>query len=276
MSFNELKQHGTEDFPFELYKLNGEHPRYKMAMHWHASIELIHVLSGSLRVSLDERTFDCEAGDVVFVNSEVIHGAIPFACEYRCLVFQPAFLRTGNHTCNLFLDALLSQENFVLEKVTDDDARTLILSMMNTMDEKKAGYAFQTIGLAMQLFGVIQEKGLFKRALKHGKDTQKIYTLKRVLKYIRDNFALEITLDDMAREAGLSTKYFCSFFKSMTGTTPVKYLLTYRIERAARKLIGSDESITRIAYDCGFNNLSYFIKTFKELKKITPTAYRKR
>ena len=99
--------------------------------------------------------------------------------------------------------------------------------------------------------------------------------MKRVLKYIRDNFASEITLDDMAREAGLSTKYFCAFFKTMTGTTPVKYLLTYRIERAARKLIGSDDSITQIAYDCGFNNLSYFIKTFKTIKKITPTSYRR-
>ena len=276
MSFNELKQHGTEDFPFELYKLDQDHPRYKMAMHWHSSIELIHVLSGRLRLTLDERTFDCGAGDVVFVNSEVIHGGTPLNCQYRCLVFQPAFLRTGNHACNLFLDSLLSQECFVCEKIVDDEARAVILAMMEAMDGQRAGYAFQVIGLAAQLFGVIQERGLFERALKHGKDTQKIYTLKRVLKYIRDNFASEITLDDMAREAGLSTKYFCAFFKSMTGTTPVKYLLAYRIERAARKLVGSDDSITQIAYDCGFNNLSYFIKTFKQLKKITPTSYRRR
>ena len=95
-----------------------------------------------------------------------------------------------------------------------------------------------------------------------------------MLKYIRDNFASEITLDDMARQAGLSTKYFCAFFKNMTGTTPVKYLLAYRVERAARKLLGTDESITRIAYDCGFNDLSYFIKTFKDVKRITPKNYR--
>ena len=62
----------------------------------------------------------------------------------------------------------------------------------------------------------------------------------------------------------------------MTGTTPVKYLLTYRIERAARKLLSTDESITQIAYDCGFNDLSYFIKTFKDIKKITPKNYRKK
>jgi AraC-like DNA-binding protein len=60
----------------------------------------------------------------------------------------------------------------------------------------------------------------------------------------------------------------------MTGTTPINYLLTYRIERAARKLLGSDLSVTQIAYDCGFNDLSYFIKTFKTFKKVSPKDYR--
>ena len=147
---------------------------------------------------------------------------------------------------------------------------------MDEMDARTDGFAFKVIGLAAQFFGTVQQKQYFARQAYAGRDTQKIHKLKKVLKYIRDNFANEITLDDMAREADLSTKYFCSFFKSMTGTTPVKYLLTYRIERAARKLLSTDESITQIAYDCGFNDLSYFIKTFKEIKRITPKNYRKK
>ena len=84
----------------------------------------------------------------------------------------------------------------------------------------------------------------------------------------------KITLDDMAAEASMSTKYFCSFFKKMTHKSPVEYLITYRIERACRKLIGTDKSVTDIAYECGFNDLSYFIKTFKEQKGVTPGAFR--
>jgi AraC-like DNA-binding protein len=52
--------------------------------------------------------------------------------------------------------------------------------------------------------------------------------------------------------------------------------MNYRIERAARKLDGSDASITQIAFDCGFNDLSYFIKTFKEIKGVSPSKYRKK
>ena len=62
----------------------------------------------------------------------------------------------------------------------------------------------------------------------------------------------------------------------MTGKTPIEYLKDYRVERAARKLLGSDMPITQIAYTCGFNDLSYFIKTFKKIKGCTPKNYRKR
>ncbi|MBQ8309204.1 MAG: AraC family transcriptional regulator [Clostridia bacterium] len=274
MSFNEIKQHGTEDFPFELYNVDKEHPKYKMAFHWHASVELIRVIDGRLSVTLDDRVFEATAGEILFVNSEVIHGATPTNCVYQCLVFNPAFLKTGNDGCNLFLDNLLSQNAHIPERIEDETLKSLVIKMMQEMDERKDGFAFKVIGLAAQFFGTVQEKQYLARQAYAGRDTQKIHKLKKVLKYIRDNFASEITLDDMARQAGLSTKYFCAFFKNMTGTTPVKYLLAYRVERAARKLLGTDESITRIAYDCGFNDLSYFIKTFKDVKRITPKNYR--
>ena len=276
MSFNEIKQHGTVDFPFELYNVDKGHPKYKMAFHWHSSVELVRVLNGELTVTLDDRVFKAQRGDILFFNSEVIHGATPHDCVYQCLVFNPAFLRSGNDNCNVFLDNLLSQNLHLPDRIEDETLKGLIGAIMDEMGARTDGFAFKVIGLAAQFFGTVQEKGYFAKQAYAGKDTQKIHKLKKVLKYIRDNFANEITLDDMAREADLSTKYFCSFFKNMTGTTPVKYLLTYRIERAARKLLATDESITRIAYDCGFNDLSYFIKTFKDIKKITPKNYRKK
>ena len=60
----------------------------------------------------------------------------------------------------------------------------------------------------------------------------------------------------------------------MTTKTPVEYIVLYRIERAARKLRNSQLSVTEIAFSCGFNDLSYFIKTFKNIKGVTPTKFR--
>lgn len=275
MSFNEIKQHGTREFPFELYNVTKEHPRYTMVRHWHSAIEIIHVVSGNLTVHLDDRTYEAKPGDIFLSNCGVIHGASPRDCVYQCMAFDPDFLRLGNEDCNRFLDGLLSQEFVLPEKITDEDMRSIILQLIETMREEKSGFRFHAIGLCAHLFAAAMEKELYTRAYVEDKNKQNIYRLKRVLKFVREHFKKDITLEEMAWESGLSTKYFCSFFKKLTGMTPVKYLLTYRVEHAARELVGSDNSITQIAYDCGFNDLSYFIKTFKEIKGVTPKQYRK-
>ena len=64
------------------------------------------------------------------------------------------------------------------------------------------------------------------------------------------------------------------FFKKMTNRTPIDYLNVYRIEMASKKIINTDLSITDIAFSCGFNDLSYFIKTFKKITGITPRKYK--
>ena len=61
----------------------------------------------------------------------------------------------------------------------------------------------------------------------------------------------------------------------MTTKTPIEYLTLYRIEKASGKLLKSDLSVTSIAFSSGFNDLSYFIKTFKQIKGITPSKFRK-
>ena len=86
MSYNELKQHGTEDFPIELYHIEKEHARYEMSAHWHSEIELIRVLSGSLNVRLNQEAYRVEAGGTIFVNPETLHQAYPEDCIYECLV----------------------------------------------------------------------------------------------------------------------------------------------------------------------------------------------
>lgn len=277
MIYNELKQHGTDDFPFELYRVSALHPKYEMAFHWHAQLELIRVKSGELSLTLDNRNSLLHAGETAIINSETVHGATPRDCSYECIVFNLDFLKTGNAACDAFLENLLMHNSFLEERPTDEHAVSLIHQIFDELGKPTDGFAFKVLGLFHELLGEMQQKKLFNSHLPptKGQDEKKVIRLKLVLKFIRDNFASDITLDDMAAVAGFSCKYFCKFFKDMTGTTPVNYLMTYRIERAARKLLGSDLSITQIAYDCGFNDLSYFIKTFKNFKHVSPKEYRK-
>ena len=91
---------------------------------------------------------------------------------------------------------------------------------------------------------------------------------------MRSSYDTQISLEQMANVAGMSPKYFCYFFKEMTGKTPGEYLKGYRIEKASSKLMYTDLSVTEIAYASGFNDLSYFIKTFKAQKGISPKKFK--
>ena len=105
------------------------------------------------------------------------------------------------------------------------------------------------------------------------KDSRKIEHLKKALEVIENHYADCITLEDLAQAAGMNSKYFCRYFKDMTHRTPVDYLNYYRIEQACFKLVTSNESIADIGLSCGFNDVSYFIKTFKKYKGMTPKKY---
>ncbi len=278
MIFNELKQHGTEDFPFELYRMKEGHHKYYMAYHWHTNLELVRVLKGSLALHLDNREHLLHEKDVAIINSETVHGAIPTDCEYECIVFNLAFLKTGNDDCDAFIDNLLSRSNFIHERPQAESVVSLVHSVFDALGSNVLGSHFKVIGLLQQTLGEIQQKNDFISHLPPSsvQDEQKTVKLKAALKYMRENFDQDLTLEDMATAAGFSSKYFCKFFKELTGSTPVSYLTDYRIERAARKLLGSDMTVTQIAYACGFNDLSYFIKTFKAQKGVSPKEYRKR
>ena len=84
----------------------------------------------------------------------------------------------------------------------------------------------------------------------------------------------QVTLNQMAEAASMSPKYFCRFFYQMTRHTPIEYLTMQRIEYACYALSTTDEPVTSIALSCGFNDLSYFIRTFKRYKGVTPRQYR--
>lgn len=277
MIYNELKQHGTADFPFGLYRVSEAHPKYEMAFHWHTNFEFILVKSGELSLTLDNRNYLLGAGEVAIVNSETVHGASPRDCVYECIVFNLAFLKTGNTACDSFIDNLLAHNTFLTERPKSEETVSLMRGVFDAIGESGDGVGFKVIGAFHALLGSIQKSGEFTShlPLRGGQDEKKVNKLKLVLKFIRENFASDITLDDMSAVAGFSCKYFCKFFKDMTGTTPVNYLMAYRIERASRKLLSTDLSVTQIAFDCGFNDLSYFIRTFKAFKKVSPKEYRK-
>jgi AraC-like DNA-binding protein len=99
--------------------------------------------------------------------------------------------------------------------------------------------------------------------------------MEQALDYIDRNLTEEIHLEEVAREAAMSSAYFSSLFKKLNGMTLWEYVQSRRIELASEKLLNTDRNVAEIAMECGYNSISNFNRSFKAITGQTPVAYRK-
>ncbi|GAA0880460.1 AraC family transcriptional regulator [Algoriphagus jejuensis] len=99
--------------------------------------------------------------------------------------------------------------------------------------------------------------------------------MNRVMQFLLENRFQKITLEQTAAVANLSKEAFCRFFKLRTRKTYTQYLLQLRINDAQKLLQETDLGISEIAYRVGFENLSYFNRSFKSISGTTPLNFRK-
>lgn len=85
----------------------------------------------------------------------------------------------------------------------------------------------------------------------------------------------DLSIQDLALFAGLSLSSFKRKFNAVFGTSPTRYIKSRRLEKAQSMLQMTNQRISEIAYDCGFNDIAYFSKTFHAAYDVTPSDYRK-
>ena len=269
----ENKKRGTFDFPIELYYVDSLAPRYEMPLHWHLEYELITVLRGSFDLSLDGEKTVMSAGDCAVINGGIVHGGIPDECMYECLVFDlQAFLHNMPVRSKSIADFLSDTSGITGVYKKGTATADIADKIFDSMECERRGYELVTIGLMWQLLGELASSFSGQAV---AKSDEQISKLKNVLSFIHKNIDRHISLDELAKTAGMSPKYFCRVFKELTGKRPIEYLNYYRIESACEMLTLTDESITEIAMNCGFDDMSYFSKTFARYKGTSPNKFRK-
>ena len=151
-----------------------------------------------------------------------------------------------------------------------------INSLFDSLWKREPGYELTVIGQFYHFFGIIFSNHYYLESITRARrDYKRILQLKQVLDFIEHNYTGALTLKQLSASVSMSPKYFCRFFSEMTHQTPMDYLNRQRIERACYEISTTDDSITDIAYRNGFNDLSYFIRTFKKYKGTTPGKYKK-
>lgn len=276
LEYREKRQHGTFDFPIAFYHIEPTHPRYMMTYHWHTECEIIRILKGQFHMNIDGQSVTARSGDILFIQGSIPHGGTPEDCTYECVVFDLKLLMQNNHICTKQIKSIMDHTILIntFLKDTGYAFTQTVLNIFNSLKFRNTGYEFIVQGSLYQLIGIIIGEHLYDEKMPAGNaGRHQIQDFKKVLDYIEKHYSDNISLEDLSDVAGMSPKYFCRFFKEMTERSPIDYVNYYRIECASEQLSTTDSSITEIAINCGFNDMSYFSKLFKRYKGVSPRQY---
>lgn len=277
IDYKETRKHGTFDFPFALYNVTHYHPRYTMMYHWHPEFEIIRILSGELILQLDGVEIIGRENDSFLITGGALHSGIPKNCHYECIVFNMDFFLRENQPYYKEIFSIV-QHNKILQSYYPSEmteVNYIFENISQALSSKIYGYKLLVQGNFYLFLAMTLQKNYFIEQEYTFDNLNKIKQLKSTFIYIQSHFNEEITLYMLAKNIHMNPNYFCRFFKEITHQTPIQYLNHYRIETACEKLTTTDKTVTEIAMECGFNDVSYFVKVFKKFKGKTPTNYYK-
>ena len=279
----EKKRHGNAMRPFAKYGMSLNDDLNNYPVHWHEEMEVIRVQSGRGLVFIDGKRLEVKQGDILIVNPYLLHSVARMENEFMTIesvVFNLRMLESSvADACTVkFLAPLINRTHLCKRMITPDmpyynvfnENMTTLLMACN---DRQEGYELAVKANLTWLFYHFYNKGLVRG--KTVEDEEKYSgVLKTALDYIQKNLSEPLTVGDIAAACGYSETYMMKLFKKMTGLTCVEYVNSYRLKECAERLLTSKEKILDIAYEYGFNNVSYFNLQFKKVYGMTPKEYR--
>ncbi len=234
--------------------------------HWHESIEILYVTEGTITVLSDASSSTAGKDEIIIINSNNVHYIQTLAEEskYYCLIIDRKF-------CEEFG---LDTEEIVFERLIKDKAvRDKFNVIKEEFHSQKALYKAKIKSAIMDLIICLyRDYTLSESPLSNKLETGKIEIIKKAIRYIQGNYDKNISVSDIAEEAGLSKYYFCRIFKEITGYTIVRFINILRCTNAKKLLLSGKYSVEEAAFKCGFDNLSYFSKTYKKHMGCLPSS----
>lgn len=285
LHINETGYHGTLEFPVAVYLDDVSH-KY-VNWHWHEEFEIGFVTEGSVVLGCGNRKYQMECGDIFFINSNVLHSMhknnTSKQAVFKSIAFHSSIISESINSIFYikYLLPILSNGNFRECIITKDSNSyqsmlDILSKVWNLVYSEDSDYEIKVRNELSTLFCILNR---FQKNIKETNSPKMPNYLleKRVqvlLDYIHTHYKDKITIEELAKTASISKTEVLRCFKSIIGLSPINYLNSYRLQKAAQLLINTENNIQEIATDCGFDDNSYFSKLFKKNYHVTPHSFR--
>lgn len=254
-------------------------PTFIMAYeHVHPYCEIFYLKSGSCIYRVNNNTYHLTAGEAIIVAPGDSHctsyeGLVP--CERIIVYCKPeaiphAFLEKHDN----IRQNIERSGKVILDKKGQIKVEGVLFRMMeeNNIPDKHSFELLSLLVREMLLF--LDRNGIFvceTLPVNDGISTD----IADTLSYIAQNYRFSLSLEEVAAQINLSPTYLSKKFRKTTGVTFKEYVNYIRIKQAVQALLTTDDSITKIAVDCGFNSSNYFKDIFRKINGVSPRAFRK-
>ena len=277
----ENKPHGTKDDPFSTYHIENAGRSFQIPVHWHDEFEIIYVRSGFLTVSISGESYIGKTGDAFVVSPGNLHlmGAQTGTVDYYTFLFPLKYIsfRTDDMLDEKLLEPLNSGHLMICPRVKDT-AKELCEQLIEIYEakkdesESKITTQVRTKIILLQFILEMWKKGFVIENDTSGRNTVE----KEMVSYIQQNFTEKISLREFGEQFHLSEKYISRYFKEHFHITLSQYVTYLRLEHAKQLLQDTDIPVTDVAMQSGYQNVSYFIRSFKKTYGVSPLKYRKK
>jgi len=226
--------------------------------HIHNSFEMIIATEGEMEVTVAESKYTVRGNDCVLVFPNQLHEIKAKDCaKHIILIFSSHLVRAFYKKSREYIPKSnkFSLDSFYIDKIAKLDGK------ISTVELK---------GLLYTICGEFDKNADYTELKGNGQNL-----LFKIFNFVAENYKGNCSLYELARETAYNYEYLSKHFSKSTGISYTEYVCRFRINEACYLLMNTSSTMLDIAYECGFDCLRSFNRSFKSITGVSPREYRK-
>lgn len=257
------------------------HPGFNGIPHWHDDVEFSVALDGEITQVVNGELITLHTGEGILFNSRQLHYSYlteGHRTDNLCIRFNQQMLCTSPFFESTYILPVTQNRQMPYLKLTQEVEwqRQVIEDLQELYRLSQTENANLAIhGVLCLLWSRIYENMPDSAARSQGSAAD-LESIEDMMLYIERRYAEKLTLGQIAEAGHVCESKCCRLFGKYLHKTPNTYLTHYRLGKAAELLVTTEQSVTEVAFTCGFSGASYFAETFRKCFDVTPKEYRAR
>ena len=272
--------------PYEAFVVDTTVDCFPVPSHFHHYTEVIYMVEGSIILGTGEEEYYLEEGDMFFIFGDALHAMYETSvnrAKYICLKFNSVNINVSTgltprlHSLINAAKVQGARMLFKAEELSDLGLREIFEDCVKEIQKKDIGFDIMINSLVCSLLTCLirlwENDGIEFSNVSRFVSKEEV-SIQKILEYIDSHAYENLKVEDIAKKCNMSYSYFAKSFKEMYGVSCKEYLERLRVERAEEYLLYTNMSLTDIAQELSFSDVSHFVRVYKKRKGITPGSAR--